>query len=91
MPNPLKINPLALNALQMTGISTVDFVNVEITDEYLVIAGEHGDKCTLEAATIVLVGGMKPNTELLEALQDTLPEVYAIGDCVKPRLVLHAI
>ncbi len=64
---------------------------LEITDGCLIIAGEQGDKSTLEADTIVLAGGMKPNTELLEALQDKLPEVYAIGDCVKPRLVLHAI
>lgn len=64
---------------------------LEIIDKGIVIADEQGNKSTLEADTIVLAGGMKSNSDLMEALGDKLPEIYAIGDCVKPRLVLHAI
>ena len=64
---------------------------LEITDDGVVISGEKGRKSTLKADTILLAGGMKPEMELSEALQSKLPEVYAIGDCVKPRLVMHAI
>jgi len=68
------------------------YTNVlEITDKGIVIADEQGNKTTLEAATIVLAVRLEPNRELLEAVWDKLPEVYAIGDCVESRLVLNAM
>jgi len=64
---------------------------LEITDEGLIIADEEGKKSTLEADTIILAVGFEPNKEPLEALQDKLPEVYAIGDCVESRQVMSAM
>lgn len=89
-PNPNAIDLLRLLAESHMKISTSTNV-LEITDTGLVIADAQGKRSTLEADTITFAVGMKPNTELQEALQDKLPEVYAIGDCVEPRLVLNAI
>lgn len=68
------------------------YTNVlEITDEGVVIADEQGKKSTLKANTVLLAVRLEPCRELLEAIQDKLPEVYAIGDCVDSRMVLNAI
>ena len=63
----------------------------EITDKGIIIVDKENKTRTIEADTIVFARGMKPNRELVEALQDRLPEVYAIGDCVEPRKILNAI
>ena len=64
---------------------------LEITDEGITIADKHGKRSSLEANTVVLAIGLKPNQGFLEALKEKVPEVYAIGDCVEPRKVLNAI
>ena len=64
---------------------------LEITDNGITIADKYGKRSTLEADTIVLAMGLKPNERLLDALRDKVPEVYAIGDCVEPRKVINAI
>ncbi len=45
----------------------------------------------LEADTVVLAVGTKPNRHLTEELKGIVPEVYSIGDCVEPRDALDAI
>ena len=34
---------------------------------------------------------MKPDTALFERLKGKVPEVYTIGDCGNPRLIVDAI
>jgi len=64
---------------------------LEITDKGVAIADKGGRKSILEADRVVFALGFKPDTRLLEALKDEVPEVYAIGDCVEPRKVMNAI
>ncbi len=64
---------------------------LEITDEGITIADEHGERGTLDADTVVLAVGLKSNDELLKALKHKVPKVYAIGDCVEPHKVINAI
>ena len=45
----------------------------------------------MAADTVVFAVGLTPQRELIEALRDKVPEVYAIGDCVEPRKVINAI
>lgn len=63
----------------------------EIIDRGIIIADKSGMQSTLEADTVVLALGMKSSNGLFEALNNKLPEVYAIGDCVEPRKVKDAI
>lgn len=44
----------------------------------------------LRAETVVLATGSKPVNELAEQLKGAVPELYIIGDCVKPRTAIHA-
>ena len=64
---------------------------LEITDEHIIMANENGEESTLDADTIVIGVGLKPNNALVEILKNRVPELYAIGDCAKPRRVLNAI
>jgi len=74
------------NVRILTGTKTL-----EITDKGITIANRDGMKSTLEVDSVVLATGFKPNKHLHEALKEKMPNVYAVGDCVKPRKVLNAI
>lgn len=50
-----------------------------------------GKQEELEADTIVVAIGLEAKSKLHDELKGRVPELYAIGDCVKPRKVLDAI
>lgn len=65
---------------------------LKIKETGLETASKKGEESFLLADTIVLARGMKPtNGDFVEILRDKVSEVYAIGDCVKPRKLLNAI
>jgi 2,4-dienoyl-CoA reductase (NADPH2) len=51
----------------------------------------NGKKDEIECDTPVLAVGTKSNDGLFELLEGKVPEVYKVGDCVKPRKALDAI
>ena len=63
----------------------------EITAEGLVVTNKEGQRHTVPADTIVLAAGSRPNTKLMKELERKVPEVYQIGDCLKPRSILEAL
>ena len=63
----------------------------EITGKGLTFLNEEGMRETLEADTIVLAAGSVSNTWLASKLKGKVPELYFIGDCVKPRNIRHAM
>lgn len=82
------------NALDL--IKLLDDHKVKILNNNRVIRiTETGVESTtqhFDADTIVLAVGMQSNNEIpLDALAGRIPEVYAIGDCVRPRHVMSAI
>jgi len=62
----------------------------EITDKGLTVI-EEGKKHIIEADTILLATPPEPNTELLKILEGKVPEVYLIGDCKEPKLIVDAV
>ena len=64
---------------------------IEITKKGLEIITKDGQRQTLEADTIVTALPLKPDTGLIKALEGKVPEVYAIGDCREPRLIINAV
>jgi thioredoxin reductase len=65
--------------------------DMEITDEGLVITTKDGKKQTLEANSIIPTAPLKPNDELSKSLEGKVPEIYVIGDCSEPRMIVNAI
>jgi 2-enoate reductase len=81
----------ALDLIKLLDDHKVKILNnnhvIRITETGVDSAHQHFD-----ADTIVLAVGMQSNNEIaLEALAGRIPEVYAIGDCVRPRHVMSAI
>ncbi|MCK4788530.1 MAG: FAD-dependent oxidoreductase, partial [Desulfobacteraceae bacterium] len=74
-----------VNILTNANIQRITETGVDFTDQ-------HGEKKTLEADTVTIAVGMKVNNEaFVETLEDKLPGVHVIGDCVRPRRILNAI
>jgi 2,4-dienoyl-CoA reductase (NADPH2) len=64
---------------------------VAITAKGLTVLTKEGYNRTIKADSIVPAAPMKPNTELYDSLKEKVAEVYAIGDCGSPRLMVDAI
>ena len=68
-----------------------DTTVLEITNGSVNIVDKSGLRSTLEADTVVIAVGFEPNNKLVATLKDKVSEMYAIGDCVKPRRVINAV
>ena len=62
---------------------------LEISDKGLIAEG-CGETVTFEADTVVYAVGQRPLSEEAQALRDSAPEFYALGDCVTPRNIFAA-
>ncbi len=83
---------LLLNWFEKKGVTILTGVkSMEITDTGVTIVNKQGEKQTLEADSIVPTMPMSPNTALLDSLKGKAPEIYAIGDCKEPRMIVDAI
>jgi 2,4-dienoyl-CoA reductase-like NADH-dependent reductase (Old Yellow Enzyme family)/thioredoxin reductase len=86
------VKPHLLNWLDEKGVVMLAGVRYEeITEKGLTITTREGERQTLEADTIITALPLVPNAELIKELEGVVPEVYAIGDCSDPRLVINAI
>lgn len=57
----------------------------------VVILRETGGESLVPAHSVVLAGGIEPDTTLFDALRERLPEVRAVGDCTGLGLVRKAV
>jgi len=74
------------------GIKVVRSTEIkEITDKGVVTMDREWRTNELEADSVVLARGYVPNRRLYEALKGQVPELYAIGDCVKARNIRAAV
>jgi len=63
----------------------------EVTDEGLIVEDREGRRRLIAGNTIVFAFGMQPNNGLKGKLQGKVPELYEVGDCIKPRHIIDAI
>jgi len=88
----IMIRPLVLNYLTEKGTTMLTGVKYkEITDKGIVITTKDGKQQTIPADTIVTALPMLPNAELEKSLAGVVPEVYSIGDCHDPQLIVNAV
>ena len=81
-----------LDSLEKKGVEILAGVkNEEIVDEGLVLTDSEGRRRTVKADSIVVAVGATPDGHLFAAVKDNFPEVYAIGDCVRPGRIWDAI
>jgi len=78
--------------LKQKGVPMLSGVKYEeITDKGLTITTKEGEKKILVADTILPALAMAPDTEFVKSLKGTAPEIYQIGDCGNPALIIDAI
>jgi 2,4-dienoyl-CoA reductase-like NADH-dependent reductase (Old Yellow Enzyme family)/thioredoxin reductase len=81
-----------LERLDQLGVETLAMTTVEeINSKGVVAVDGSGNKRSLEADTVVLATGFKCCDGLSEALKGQVPEVYAIGSCVRPGRIHEAM
>jgi len=63
-----------------------------VLDRGAIVVDKNGDRQEISADSIVLATGFIPQTAIKEKLEkETSLEIYAIGDCVEPRMIYDAI
>jgi hypothetical protein len=62
-----------------------------VNEKGLVVTDADGNSRVLEADSIMLTLPLRPNAELHQALKGTVPELYSIGDCKEPGLIMDAV
>jgi len=78
--------------LMENGIKILTSTRIErILEEGVGVVDSKGQKHVLEADTIVLAMGNKPNRELADKLKEKAPRIFTVGDCVEPRRLTEAI
>jgi 2,4-dienoyl-CoA reductase (NADPH2) len=84
---------LLLDWFQKKGVTMITGVkSMEITDKGVVIITRNGKKQILEADSIVPTAPLEPSSGLFKSLKGKeVPEVYAVGDCKEPGLIVDAI
>jgi len=65
--------------------------SMEVTDKGLTVVTREGEEQTIEADSIVTAVPLSPDTGLLQSLEGKVPEIYTVGDCREPRLIVDAI
>ncbi len=83
--------PFFLARLKKAGIEMKTRTTVEEITDRGVKVNENGTPGFIAADAVVLAAGLQVDAKLLEGFMDKAPEVYTIGDCVKPRMIKEAI
>jgi len=81
---------VVVKELEHAGVRTVNGVVARCITEEGVVVSRRGEEQLLEADTVLLATGLKPNLRLFESLKEKnlAPEIYQVGD---PQLASHAI
>jgi pyruvate/2-oxoglutarate dehydrogenase complex dihydrolipoamide dehydrogenase (E3) component len=63
----------------------------EVVDDGVMVADKENRRYKIGAETVVLALGLKSRSSIANALKGLAPDVYVIGDCMKPRKLGDAI
>jgi 2,4-dienoyl-CoA reductase-like NADH-dependent reductase (Old Yellow Enzyme family)/thioredoxin reductase len=63
----------------------------EITDKGIIVIDKSWKRYEIGADTVILSLGFRARAELVNRFREMGPEVYAIGDCLKPRAIKEAV
>jgi len=78
-------------ALRQHDVKVITKATARRITEKGVVYEHDGKEESIDADTVVIATGSKPETGVYDALQGALLEVYRIGDCVKARTACEAI
>ncbi|MFC1968812.1 FAD-dependent oxidoreductase [Chloroflexota bacterium] len=89
---PLIAREPLLRRLAAAGVDMLVSVKcTQVTEKGLEVEDKEGRRRTIEADTVILAAGSRPNQELLESLKGRVSEIHLAGDCLEPRDIMGAI
>jgi 2,4-dienoyl-CoA reductase (NADPH2) len=83
--------PFFLGMLKMMGARLETKVTVEEITGTGVRVNRQGNPEFIEADAVVLAAGLRVDPKALEGFRGKAPEVYTVGDCVRPRMIREAV
>jgi len=84
--------PLIMKVLDDHGVEIYTGVtSQEVTEQGMAIVDKDGKKQSIDADTIVMAVGSKPNEKLFLELKGKVPELHLIGDAKEPRWIMDAV
>ena len=83
--------PLLLAELEKTVKCRTGLRGARVETNGLVCTDKDGNEVFIEADTVVVAVGQSAKRDVVDTLRDCAPEVYEIGDCVKPAQVTQAV
>lgn len=78
-----------MNYFKVTGLTGCRLS--EVVESGVRIIDSDGKESTIEADTVVMAVGMKPDTALFESLKNCSSRTFKIGDCRQPKNVMNAV
>lgn len=64
---------------------------VRVEQDFVTVRDRSGRKTDMPCDLIVVATGLEPRTSLVESLRRSCSASYAVGDCVKPQRLRHAV
>jgi 2,4-dienoyl-CoA reductase-like NADH-dependent reductase (Old Yellow Enzyme family)/thioredoxin reductase len=83
--------PFFLARLKKMGVRTETQTTVEEITDKGVMVNRKGVSDFISADSVILAVGLKSDHALAESFRGAAPEVFSIGDCVKPRMIREAV
>ena len=78
--------------LEAQGVRMLSECEVEsITNDGVAVVRKDGSREVISADTIIPALELAPDLSLVESLAGRVPEVYAVGDCREPKLIIDAV
>jgi len=86
------VKPRVIINIQAHGVKILSGVKIhEVNSEGLRITTAYGIEKTLKSDSILLALPLAPDSRLSEELKGKIKEVYSIGDCNKPGVIVDAV
>ncbi|MEA1958771.1 MAG: hypothetical protein U9N44_03735 [Chloroflexota bacterium] len=83
---------VGLIIVEVTGVDILPGAGCKgIADSGLTVVNKAGDIVLVEADTVIIATGGRPNNAVERELQGIVPELYAAGDCVRPEGIAEAV
>lgn len=82
---------VVMKDIKRLGVNVIDQSGVKEVNDRGVVIERDGQQSLIPADTVVLALGARPVNDLAKLLEEKVPELYLIGDAVRPRKVTDAI
>ncbi len=88
----VRYRPLLMAELEKCAVEVHTSCKCERADEGgVTCSAADGAKLRIDGDSILCGLGLKPNTAVVEELRGSAPKFFAIGNCVKPDTITHAV